>query len=93
MAFGLRFSNLTHRGVVGCGPYRVVRHPAYVTKNLFWWTECLRSSPTPWNVLALLGWNLIYGLRAVTEERHLARFDDYREYCRQVPHRFLPGIA
>ena len=34
--FGLRFSNLTYRGVITNGPYRFTRHPAYLAKNLFW---------------------------------------------------------
>ena len=29
-------SNLTNRGIVQYGPYRWVRHPGYVGKNLFW---------------------------------------------------------
>ncbi|HBR82737.1 MAG TPA: protein-S-isoprenylcysteine methyltransferase, partial [Erythrobacter sp.] len=40
-AFGLRFSNLTYRGVLTNGPYRFTRHPAYVSKNLFWWAAVL----------------------------------------------------
>ena len=37
VAFGLRFSNLTYRGVLTNGPYRYTRHPAYLSKNLYWW--------------------------------------------------------
>lgn len=32
ISFGLRFSNLTHRGIVTQGPYYFTRHPAYITK-------------------------------------------------------------
>ena len=32
IAFGLRFSNLTHRGIVTGGPYYFTKHPAYITK-------------------------------------------------------------
>src|SRR3546814_20885855 len=39
VAFGLRFSNLTHRGILTHGPYRWTRHPAYLSKNLFWRSE------------------------------------------------------
>src|SRR5699024_9622487 len=28
-SFGLRFSNLTHRGILTNGPYRFTKHPAY----------------------------------------------------------------
>jgi protein-S-isoprenylcysteine O-methyltransferase Ste14 len=93
MAFGLRFSNLTHRGIVTRGPYAWVRHPAYLSKNLAWWTENLPFFASPLEPLSLLGWNAIYFLRAITEERHL-RFDpDYREYCRHVRWRFFPGVC
>ena len=37
MAFGLRFSNLTNRGIITSGPYRWVKHPAYLCKNLSYW--------------------------------------------------------
>src|SRR5208282_5890272 len=37
VAFGLRFSNLTHRGIITSGPYRFTKHPAYLSKNLSWW--------------------------------------------------------
>lgn len=32
ISFGLRFSNLTHRGIVTKGPYFFTKHPAYITK-------------------------------------------------------------
>src|SRR5690606_7439129 len=41
VAFGIRFSNLTYRGVLTNGPYRFTRHPAYLSKNLFWWFTAL----------------------------------------------------
>ena len=41
VAFGLRFSNLTHRGIITHGPYAWVRHPAYLAKNAFWWLSTL----------------------------------------------------
>ncbi|WP_459855499.1 methyltransferase family protein [Dongia sp. agr-C8] len=85
-AFGLRFSNLTHRGIITHGPYRWMKHPAYLSKNLSWW---MISVP----FIAGAGWatalqsclmlgaaNLIYYLRAKTEERHLAADPVYREY-------------
>ena len=37
VAFGVRFSNLTHRGILTNGPYRFTKHPAYVSKNISWW--------------------------------------------------------
>lgn len=41
-------SNLTHRGIVSSGPYRYVRHPAYVTKNFAWWLATLPALSAAW---------------------------------------------
>jgi protein-S-isoprenylcysteine O-methyltransferase Ste14 len=95
--FGFRFSNLTNRGIVCCGPYRYVRHPAYICKNTAWWIACVpymlyRPSSIPLCIFGLLVTNAIYGLRAWTEERHLMREPHYREYCEKVPWRFIPGV-
>jgi protein-S-isoprenylcysteine O-methyltransferase Ste14 len=85
-AFGLLFSNLTNRGIVSSGPYRWLKHPAYVSKNVSWW---LISVPfiagAGWftalqSCLMLLCVNLVYFLRAKTEERHLRADPVYREY-------------
>jgi len=89
-AFGLRFSNLTHRGIITNGPYRWSKHPAYIAKNLSWW---LISVPfiagAGWmqavqSCLLLAGVNLIYFLRAKTEERHLGSDPVYRDYARFI---------
>lgn len=86
--FGLRFSNLTYRGVITNGPYRWTRHPAYLSKNVFWWfatlpflvtsgsaTEAIR------NCVLLAVVSAIYYWRARTEEAHLLLEDPkYREY-------------
>lgn len=87
-AFGLRFSNLTYRGVLTNGPYRFTRHPAYASKNLFWWCATLPFlvQDGSWvetirNCFFLLVVNAIYFWRAKTEEAHLLREDaKYREY-------------
>ena len=87
-AFGLRFSNLTYRGVLTNGPYRFTRHPAYLSKNLFWWTSTLPFLVTngSWtdavrNTVLLGVVSGIYYWRARTEEAHLLAEDaKYREY-------------
>ncbi len=43
VAFGIRFSNLTHRGILTHGPYAVSRHPAYLSKNIFGGSRRSRS--------------------------------------------------
>ena len=89
VAFGLRFSNLTYRGVLTNGPYRFTKHPAYLSKNLFWWLATMpwltttgRWSDAVRNVVILALINAVYFWRARTEERHLLREDPaYRAYA------------
>ena len=88
VAFGIRFSNLTHRGILTNGPYALTRHPAYVSKNLFWWLSAmpfLVTSGSPLeaarNTVFLALVNAIYLWRAKTEEAHLLGEDrKYRDY-------------
>jgi protein-S-isoprenylcysteine O-methyltransferase Ste14 len=91
VAFGLKFSNLTNRGIITRGPYRFIRHPAYVTKCLAWWLEHIPNL-TPQTALFLCGTCTVYALRAWTEERHLSRDPDYREYKKKVRWKAIPGI-
>ncbi len=87
IAFGLRFSNLTHRGIITNGPYRIMKHPAYVSKNIAWWMMSVPFiSTTSWqdalkHSILLLGLNFIYYLRALTEERHLSLDPTYVSYA------------
>ena len=88
VVFGIRFSNLTYRGVLTHGPYRFTRHPAYLSKNLFWWASVLpfmvdngSLADAIRNSFFLLLVNAIYYWRARTEEAHLLAEDPkYREY-------------
>lgn len=88
MAFGIRFSNLTHRGVLTHGPYRFTKHPAYLSKNAFWWlgtmpflaasgsaTDAVRNTA----LLAMV--SLVYYWRARTEEQHMMADPDYQAYA------------
>lgn len=87
VVFGLRFSNLTHRGILTHGPYAWTRHPAYLTKNMFWWLGTLPFFAASGNmndairntvILAMVSG--VYYWRARTEERHLMADPDYRAY-------------
>ena len=88
VVFGIRFSNLTYRGVLTHGPYRFTRHPAYLSKNLFWWASVLpflvnngSLVEAVRNSIFLLIVNGIYYWRARTEEAHLLAEDaKYRAY-------------
>ncbi|WP_322964351.1 methyltransferase family protein [Sphingomonas fuzhouensis] len=86
VAFGIRFSNLTHRGILTHGPYAVSRHPAYLSKNIFWWIATIPVLSTgTWvdagrSTLLLGVVSGIYYWRARTEERHLSADPAYRDY-------------
>jgi hypothetical protein len=87
VVFGLRFSNLTHRGIITNGPYRYTKHPAYVAKNITWWMIAMPFLSNTGvdgalrGCLLLLGLNLLYFLRARTEERHLSKDPVYVQYA------------
>lgn len=88
VAFGCRFSNLTHRGIITSGPYRWMKHPAYLSKNLAWWMisvpflaggeDSVRKS------ILLLALNGIYYIRAKTEEKHLSQDPTYVMYAQWI---------
>ena len=91
VAFGFKFSNLTNRGIVSRGPYRLIRHPAYVCKCTAWWLEHMPTMTlTKAFFLSLLCG--VYALRAWTEERHLSRDPDYLAYKKKVPWVIFPGV-
>jgi protein-S-isoprenylcysteine O-methyltransferase Ste14 len=88
VAFGIRFSNLTDRGILTHGPYAWTKHPAYLSKNLFWWLSTmpfLATSGSPIDVIrnsAILAMvSGIYYWRAKTEEWHLSVNAEYRDYA------------
>jgi len=88
VAFGIRFSNLTYRGVLTHGPYRYTRHPAYLSKNLFWWCSTLPFLVTSDSIVDMIRNTVFLGVvsaiyywRARTEEAHLLAEDPkYRAY-------------
>jgi hypothetical protein len=93
--FGIRFSNLTNRGILTNGPYRLMRHPAYISKNLSWWLVSIPFIsqagffPALQHCLLLLLVNFIYYLRAKTEERHLSQDPVYVQYANAINERGL----
>ena len=91
IAFGIRFSNLTHRGIITNGPYRYSKHPAYISKNLSWWLIAIpfifvndNYTASLQACLMLLGVNAIYYMRAKTEERHLSWDETYQQYAQAI---------
>lgn len=105
-AFGLRWSNLTHRGIITNGPYRFTKHPDYIAKSVFFWLIHMPflSATGPMEALRtclLLGAiNLIYFLRARMEEKHLSADPDYVAYATRMDRQglfrplslLLPGL-
>ena len=108
VALGTKASNLTNRGIIKAFPYNIVRHPAYISKNIFWLCSVLvliimayENSTSGFMVFIsqaffiLVAWAAvaaIYYFRALTEEQHLMRDPDYREYVNEVKYRFSPHI-
>lgn len=100
VAYGLRFSNLTHRGIITHGPYRFTRHPAYVAKNSFWWLSSLVILPWDGSMLTafrntalLCAVSGVYYWRAKTEEKHLLADPAYRAYWEWAQdHALLPRL-
>lgn len=100
--FGTRFSNLTHRGIIRKGPFAIIRHPAYASKNFAWW--CIMFPAIIYNAfnehyssailsgIGLVLMTYLYYWRAITEERHLSADPAYHDYCRHVKYRFIPGV-
>ncbi|MEW2919057.1 isoprenylcysteine carboxylmethyltransferase family protein [Ruegeria sp. ANG10] len=83
-AFGLRFSNLTHRGIITTGAFRYSKHPAYLSKKIMWWMlympflSAVGPAAALQSCILLLGVNALYYARAKTEEKHLMADEDYR---------------
>ena len=91
VALGPKASNLTNRGIVSRFPYSIIRHPAYISKNLIWWLTLLPVISLPF-ALGMLFWTVIYFFRAITEERHLSQDPDYIQYKKKVKYKFIPFI-
>lgn len=91
--FGIKFSNLSWKGLVETGPYRIFKHPAYLFKNIYWWLYTIPFFGVTSmldgliNILALTFVSAIYYLRAKTEEQHLQQFSEYRSYSRKINHK------
>jgi len=98
----LKASNLTNRWIISKWPYKYIRHPAYISKNLawwIWWLPLLIWNITSWQyksfiivLFSISVWSLIYYYRAITEEKHLSKDKDYLKYKEKVKYKFIPKI-
>lgn len=90
ICFGHTFSNLTYRKIVDFGPYKYCAHPAYLSKNIYWWLNTVpfvlvsTYSDLFVGIFVMLSWNFIYYLRAKTEEMHLIKYSEYANYLEKV---------
>ncbi len=87
-SFGLMPAN---RGIVSTGLYRLVRHPIYLG-YLITHVGFLAANGTIWNLLTFVGADVALLVRAVYEERVLARDAAYRDYQQTVRWRVVPGL-
>lgn len=104
VALWFKASNLTNRWIVSTWPYKYIRHPAYISKNLarIVWALPVIISIFFQNqfdfkifltvLFSLIGWSLIYHLRSLTEERHLMQDPDYIQYSQKVKYMYIPKI-
>ncbi len=90
VALGFKSSNLTNRGIVSRGPYRYMRHPAYVSKVLLWIISSVFLGEK--NFFLIVSLVIVYALRAWTEERHLSLDPEYLEYKKLVRWKLFPGV-
>ena len=93
--FGIRYSNLSHRGILTDGLFRLTKHPAYLFKNIGWWMISLPFITNMGlkaaiaNCLLLGGVNVVYWWRARTEEMHLSRDPVYVAYALSMNQRSI----
>ncbi len=85
--FGIRYSNLSHRGIITDGLFALTKHPAYLFKNVVWWMIALpfitngTAGSAIANCFLLFCVNAVYWWRGRTEEMHLSRDPDYVRYA------------
>lgn len=100
MIYGIRWSNLTRRGIVTGGPYRFTKHPDYLSKSLFWWfiyvpfLSLQGVGEALINCLMLLLVNGLYYARGRYEEKHLSEDPTYVAYALWIEqHGIFRGIG
>ncbi|OHB62126.1 MAG: hypothetical protein A2167_02390 [Planctomycetes bacterium RBG_13_46_10] len=88
----VRIQSDRDHAVVTHGPYRYVRHPAYIGMILFELAMSILLASW-WSLLASGLCAILLILRTALEDRTLlAELSGYVEYARQVRYRLLPGI-
>jgi protein-S-isoprenylcysteine O-methyltransferase Ste14 len=94
ISLGPSIVNITFKKLQNRGPYGLVRHPGTTSKLLYWLSQSIIYKQF-WTLKMIYGysmWAAIYIARALTEERHLKKYTQYREYMKKVKYRFLPWL-
>lgn len=79
------------RELVTHGPYRIVRHPAYLGELTMLAGYCLSArGPLSWFLLFAVVGSLLP--RMLAEEALFSQDDDYRRYKKDTPYRLLPFV-
>jgi protein-S-isoprenylcysteine O-methyltransferase Ste14 len=84
---GIRSSNITHRGIITNGPFRLLRHPVYFGKCVGWFLIAMPmlmgdTALESLRLTMLFGFTcLIFYLRSIVEERLLSCDPDYVTYA------------
>lgn len=79
------------RNIVVRGPYRLVRHPAYLGELLMI-LACAIASPSLLGVIPFLVGIPLIVIRILAEEKLLHSKESYRQYCKKVGFRLVPRI-
>lgn len=100
LSFGLRFSNLTYRGLICNGMFRFTKHPQYVSKMLnrfVYFMPFLALDGSVFTAMERMALFclicFVYYLRARTEENHLSRYPEYVRYATLMNHHSLFRFA
>jgi hypothetical protein len=85
LVWGARFSNLAFRGLIADGPFALVRHPAYLTKCIYFWLVALPLfapdlAGAMQQAAQLTFISLLYWVRSRLEDKHLRLHEEYRIY-------------
>lgn len=86
--FGIRPGKRT---LMSSGPYRLVRHPAYLGECIMA-LGCTMGKPNVFTLIVLMLLVLFQGLRALSEERILDTSSNYQTYILKTRWRILPFI-
>lgn len=94
VSLGPSVANITLKKLQTRGFYGIVRHPGTVLKLLFFLLQSVfyKKFYQLKFIYGYLMWGMLYVMRALTEERHLSHFEEYREYKKKVKYRFIPKI-